>query len=98
MRGIQLQQGCDEKEDYPLIIEIGDIGLIVLKPAAQESIHCIYHRDAREHEEDVCHILHSLQAMDNQRRPLIDLHRLHHAEEYGAQQESPARYLHQLRM
>ena len=37
-------------------------------------------------------------SMDNQRRPLIDLHRLHHAEEYGAQQESPARYLHQLRM
>ena len=23
MRGIQFQQGCDEKEDYPLIIEIG---------------------------------------------------------------------------
>ena len=39
MRGIQFQQGCDEEEDYPLIIEIGDIGLIILKPAAQESIH-----------------------------------------------------------
>lgn len=43
MRGIQFQQGCDEEEDYPLIIEIGDIGLIILKPAAQESIHRIYH-------------------------------------------------------
>ena len=50
---VQFDEGCYQQKHHPLVVEIGDIGLVVGKPVAGKSIDCIYHRDARQHEEDV---------------------------------------------
>ena len=76
MRGVEFEQGCDEQEHHPLVGEIRDVGLRIGEPM--------------EHEEDVCHILHALQSVDNLRIALVELHRLHQGEKHGAQQEHPA--------
>lgn len=90
MRGVEFEQGCDEQEHHPLVVEIRDIGLLIGEPMAEEGVHRIYHRDARQHEEDVGNILHALQTVDNLRIALVELHRLHQGEKHGAQQEHPA--------
>ena len=84
MRGVEFEQRCDEQEHHPLVVEIRDVGLLVGEPMAEEGVHRIYHRDARQHEEDVGNILHALQSVDNLRIALVELHRLHQGEKHGA--------------
>lgn len=88
--GVQFDKGCHQQKHHPLVVEIGDIGLVVGKPVAGKGIDCIYHRDARQHEENIGNILHALQTVDNLRIALVELHRLHQGEKHGAQQEHPA--------
>ena len=90
MRGIEFQQGGYEQEHHPLVVEIGDICLLIGEPMTEKCIHGIDHRNARQHEEDVGDILHSLEAMNHQRIALVELHRLYQGKENGAQQEYPA--------
>ena len=90
MRGIEFQQGGYEQEHHPLVVEIRDVSLLIGKPMAEEGVHRIYHRDARQHEENIGNILHALQSVDNLRIALVELHRLHQGEKHGAQQEHPA--------
>lgn len=89
MRGVEFEQGCDEQEHHPLVVEIRDVGLLIGEPMAEEGVHRIYHRNARQHEEDVGNILHALQTVDDLRIALVELHRLHQGEKHGAQQEHP---------
>ena len=88
--GVQFDEGCHQQKHHPLVVEIGDIGLVVGKPVAGKGIDCIYHRDARQHEEDVGHCLNALQTVNHLLRAFIELHRLHHTESYRAQEEKPA--------
>ena len=95
MGGIKLQNGGDEQEQHPLVVEIGDVGLVVGEPVARKGVHGVDHRNTREHEEDVGDALYALEPMHDRRGTLVELHGLHHAEEHRARQESPAGIEHQ---
>ena len=90
MCSIYRQQCRYQQENDPFIIEIGYVGFIVGKPLACESIDGIYHRDARQHKEDVGHPLYALESMEDELLALVKLHGLYDTEGQGAEQEHPA--------
>ena len=84
MHGIQFQYGGDEQEDYPLVVDVGEVGHPVVKKVDEKAMHRVHHGDARENEAEVGEVLYVLQSADGEIVAFIDLGGLCHGEQHRA--------------